>query len=552
MKFELLRHFAARALHILNRRKETSPADEASWLQRNWARVDALFRNPRIASYVFEPVAELWRSSEPGSDARIRQIISQVAVANAVIAGLPGKLGVGVAVAIALELYMAMQIARRVGIKLEGPLDAAKYFGLAAGIAYTVFIAFRHILGFFFSFFAMVGFLPATALAELFATSLIGVVFWVGFQEARETGAFVVPKRLMRAVYQLTSELVKYQWSIVRKGFSPATYAETGRRLRDWLTGNDVFSPVRLRGDIFFMAAFAHLLAGRHDQLQGPLGEIFLQAIRDTNSELAAANAAEIANHMRDRLGSMPGTIDVEAYQGMENLVRGRMFELLVERSESWDGEGWEGHKQEARLHEDFNHPGSDIVFTKSDTGEMIEVQIKATSSVDYIEQTLLRYPDTPIIVTSELGEEFDGIDMVQASVIGNDHLRQVNQENFDELLNEIGPISAADAAGAAGGAGAAAMMATLWPFIAAHIRGRITREQLTLAVQRLAPEGGKALARRVALAAAIGPLYAWWVLARGVMAFVPAETTEGVTRSMATRRVLLFAIAPRQTLTTR
>lgn len=520
-----------------NRKGSQSISQAANWLKRNWAKTDALFQNTRLAAYVFEPVADLWRQSEPTTDAQIRRIISQIAVANAVIAGLPGQLGIGVFVAIALEFYMAIQIARRIGLKLKSFDDLLKYFGLATGIVFTVLLAFKHILGFFFSLFSLIGFLPATALAELFATSLIGVVFWIGFQEALETGSFTVPKRLLKTVQSQTADLVKYQWGIVCKGFSKESYLETGRRLHDWFTGNNVYSPVKMRGDIFYMAAFAHMLAGRSNELQGPLGQFFMQAIRDTNPELTNAKDTEIAAYMQDRLGALSGTVDAEAYQGMESLVRGRMFELLVQESETWNGLGWSGKPQRGLLHEDFNHPGSDIVFTDMQSGEMIEVQIKATSSADYIESTLLRYPDTPIIVTSEVGEQFDGIDIIQSSIFSNEELRAVTSENFDEMLNNVAPISTTDAVGVGGGA---AIAATLWPFVAAYIRGLISRQQLAKAVERVLPRGGADFVRRIALAAAIGPLYAWWVLARGVMTLVPTESEASIEKQGSTRQVLI------------
>ncbi|WP_430936576.1 hypothetical protein [Rhodovulum sp. YNF3179] len=522
------------------RRDDGLHTQALAWLRRNWSKVDALFKDERLGAYVFEPVAELWRRTEPDTDSRIRQIISQIAIANAVLAGLPGRLGVGVVVAMALEMYMAVQIARHVGVRIERPADVLKYFGAATAVAYTVLIGFRHVLGFFFSFFSMVGFLPATALAELFATSLIGVVFWIGFVEVRENGAFTVPRRLSKTAWKTTGDLVRYQWGLVKRSFSPSTYLETGRRLKDWFTGEGVPGAARLRGDLFVSVAFVHLLAGRVDQLQGPLGETFMQALRDTNGHLAEASDREIAEILSDRLGGGLGRIDPDKLQGMESLVRGRMFELLVERSESWNGEGWEDRPQQGRLHEDFSHPGSDIVFTDLETGETIEVQIKATADEGYIEETLLRYPDTPIIVTSELGEEFEAVDMVQASVVGNEGLRRVTDENFEELLERVTPASSVDVVSAAGVGGGAALVSAIWPFLAAYIRGRIDGQRFRHAVETILPRSGSAFARRLLLAAAIGPLYAWWVLATSVMRFVPDEETAGDAPQVSTRRLVV------------
>ncbi len=516
--------FEAISRAFRKRRDHAAFSGAQSWLLQNWARVDLLFKNRGLASYVFEPVAEFWNSSAPTADDQIKRLISQVALANAVIAGLPGKLGIGVAVAIALETYMAIQIARRVGVEIKSFSDAAKYFSAGVAAALTILVIFRHVLGLFFSIFSLVGFLPATALSELFATSLIGILFWIGFDEVRENGSFVVPRRLYRTVWSRASDMTKYQYGLIRRGFTLQTYKETGQRIADWLSGENLFAPSKLRGDMFTPIAMAILLYGRTNELQGPLGQKVMQAIRDTVSDLSDATDQEIAASFRERFTDTFGQVDTVALQGMESLVRGRMFELMVEESIVWNGDGWSPDDQTAKLHEDFNHPGTDIVFTNSETGETVEVQIKATSSSSYIEETLLRYPEYPIIVTSEVGEEMDENDMLQSTFVPNDYLRTVTQENFDELLDDVAPVTNLETAGSGAVGGGASALVQAWPFFAAYARGRITAAQLSEVVKRIVPKAGARVARHVLLGAAIGPVYAWWIMARAVMGVVPSS----------------------------
>ena len=499
----------------------------ASWLQANWKRVEQLFSNTKLARYIFEPLAELWDDTNPKNDDAIRRIISQVAIANAVIAGLPGKLGIGIFVAIALEIYMAIQIGRRIGVKVDGPSDILKYLGFVTGIAFTILELFRNILGVFFSFFALIGFLPATALAELFATSLVGCIFWIGFEEVKQNGSFVVPRRLFKTVRDRTTQLVKYQWRLMKKALTPKTYRQTAERLAAWLTGDIVFSTVHLRGDLFVPVAFAYLLSGQERELQGPLGQIFIQAIKDTNPDVLDYSDAEIGEYIKSRVGGALGFTDPEKLQGMESLIRGRMFELMVEQSGAWEGQGWNERLQKGELHDDFNYPGTDIVFTDIATGETIEVQLKATSSAAYIEKTLLKYPEHPIIVTSEVGQEFNELDLVQASVISNEELKEVTKDNFDELLANISQIQSSDMAISAAAGSSASILAMLWPFFIARLRGRITHEQMSSAFEKILPHGGAALAQRVIFGVCFGPIYAWWVLARGVMSIVPSSPSE-------------------------
>ena len=61
----------------------------------------------------------MWEKGKISKDKEIYAIITQVSVANAILAGIPGKLGIGVFVCIALEFYMALAIARRIGFKIS-------------------------------------------------------------------------------------------------------------------------------------------------------------------------------------------------------------------------------------------------------------------------------------------------------------------------------------------------------------------------------------------------------------------------------------------------
>lgn len=494
-----------------------------AWLERNYRRVETLFQNPKLASRVFESASELWEDTNPSTDQKVRRTISQVALVNAVIAGLPGKLGIGVVVSIALEFYMAIQVGRRVGVKIDSVGEATKYFGLATGFALAILQLFRQVLSFFFSLFASVAFLPATVLAELFATNLFGVIFWVGFDEAREKRSFLIPVRLYGSIIKRAQELTKFQFGLVKRGFNENTYKEAGHRLKEWLTGDQIYAPEAARGDLFYTVALRFLLQGKHGELSGPIGRKFIQAIRDTIPDLAHADVPAMSQYLGDRIYTESGAIDPQAFRGYESLIRGRMFELMVEESVKFEEGDWSDQAQSARLHPDFNHAGTDIVFTNLATGDTIEVQIKATSSAGYIEDTLLRYPDHPIILTSEIGGELDDIDLIQATNISNEHLQRVTEENFDDLLNHVSALDSSDAGHIPLGYGAATL-AKIWPFFAAYMRGRISSNQFTAATQKILPSDGARLARRAILGSAFGALYAWWLLARSVMNLVPKD----------------------------
>ena len=167
------------------------------WLNSNLSRVKALFGNYTLRDFIFEPFKVVFDTPAKTIDKNIYSVITQVAIINAVLAGLPGKMGVGVYVVMALEGWMAYCIATHVGLLVRKPSDIWKYFGLLATSAGIILYGFRTILGFAFSLFSIVPGINPLILAEFFVTDFVGVLFWIGFIEAKATGSFLVPKRMI-------------------------------------------------------------------------------------------------------------------------------------------------------------------------------------------------------------------------------------------------------------------------------------------------------------------------------------------------------------------
>jgi len=241
------------------------------------------------------------------------------------------------------------------------------------------------------------------------------------------------------------------------------------------------------------------------------MGEMFLQSIRDRWSrELSHASEEEIADYM-DRY-------DSEQMLGVINVIKGKMFEHLVATSENADGDVWKAH-----LHDDESYPGSDIIFTNLETGEEVEVSLKAVSDPGLIERALLRYPDIPIITTSEMSGEYSDVEMVFVTDVSDAELEGTTEYLFDQMMEENSTTwSHYDAATGIGVGTTGAMIASLWPFVVAHLRGKISRDQLMEAFQRAMGETGRDLAIRIAIGAALGPVYVWYLLAKGVMQLTP------------------------------
>ena len=68
------------------------------WHNNNYERVKLFFANYSLRDFIFEPFKSVFDSSASKMDKDIYSVITQVAIVNAVLAGLPGKLGIGVGV----------------------------------------------------------------------------------------------------------------------------------------------------------------------------------------------------------------------------------------------------------------------------------------------------------------------------------------------------------------------------------------------------------------------------------------------------------------------
>jgi hypothetical protein len=481
-------------------------------------RIRILFENERLRNWAFAPFRAIFNTPGDVTASQVRQTITGIALANAVIAALPGKLGLGVLVSMALEAYMAYKIAQHLGLtSIRGPQDALRSLGALAGTVAVVFWLFKQLLGFAFSLFNMVGLLPATFLAELFVTDLVGILLWVGFREIKKERPFSVPTSAVGFLFNETRDLLAHQWRVLSGVARPSTILIVGRRLKAWFTGDVVLSQPRVRDDEFVAAAMVSLLAGREDALDGPAGRLFLQSIRELYPVLQDADVDTIATHFRQ--------YDERQMAGVLNQIKGRLHELMVEANENADGDEWT-----ARLHDDPYHPSTDIIYESTVDGRTFEFSLKATDSRAYVEHALLRYPSDPVMVTSEVAVRYEGDGRVTSSGIANDELEKVTAENFDRLFDDIEPANIDILGGALTGTALGAA-ATLWPFVAAWMSGRITREQLEAACVRVLGASGLRLVPRLVGAIALGPIYMWYALARGVISLSDAAhelATEG------------------------
>ncbi len=488
------------------------------WLEGSTQRIRLFFQDHEWRDFIFEPFKGVFRPPAKTMDADVYAVITQVAVINAVLAGLPGRMGVGVYVSMALEGWMAYVIARHVGLNIEKTSDIWKYFGLLAAALGIILYGFRAFIGFGFSLFSIIPGINPLILAEILVTDLIGVLFLAGFGEARKTGSFTIPKRLIFSIFSQAWAIFKYQFGILRAVLSIENLKLVGRRLKAFLSGDIPVDMKTFNGETFATVAMAYLLAGRYDTLDGPLGETFLNAIRLRWSAQFDENATveDIAGRFRE--------YDEEQLAGVMNTIKGKMFEVMVADQENLDSDSWQAY-----MHTDESFPGTDIVFTDIRTGEQVDVSLKAVaeSNTSMIEHALVRYPDKPIMTTEEAAALFDDDSRVFGSGIHYEDLRDITEEKFDQLIHSM----EVNAEGVVIAGVAVGKFTVLWPFFMAYYRKKITYEQFETVMGKVLGEAGLSLASRMSYALLLGPVFAWYLLARGVKGMVELAESAGAKR---------------------
>ena len=118
--------------------------------------------------------------------------------------------------------------------------------------------------------------------------------------------------------------------------------------------------------------------------------ELVLQALRRSNNSLADASELELSEYVQ--------SLSVEQISGLKNNVKGIYHELAFQRQENMDGDEYT-----VELFGDTNHAGADVRIINVETGDVTEVQLKATNYASYVREHNERYENIDVLVTSEV-----------------------------------------------------------------------------------------------------------------------------------------------------
>ncbi|WP_229648172.1 hypothetical protein LMH68_018845 [Vibrio sp. F13] len=154
-------------------------------------------------------------------------------------------------------------------------------------------------------------------------------------------------------------------------------------------------------------------------------------AVRRGYNELELASNDEILDYFAD--------VNPDAMSGHISNIKGIVFEQEVVAALNWQG-------MDAMLFEATNHPVSDIALM-SDGDIAAEVQLKATDSVSYINETLAENSDIPILVTSEVADSFDNTLVIDSGIDNAALTDTVSETLAGEMVHSVGESVASDVA---------------------------------------------------------------------------------------------------------
>lgn len=125
--------------------------------------------------------------------------------------------------------------------------------------------------------------------------------------------------------------------------------------------------------------------------------ELVMDALRRSNLRLREATNEDIADYIQSQ--------DPAQLAGFQNNVKGIYHELRFTKEQNADNDEYL-----VELFEATNHPGADVRITNTLTGEIKEVQLKATDYLSYIKQHNQKYEDIGVFATDEVASQDAGI----------------------------------------------------------------------------------------------------------------------------------------------
>lgn len=120
--------------------------------------------------------------------------------------------------------------------------------------------------------------------------------------------------------------------------------------------------------------------------------DLVLQALRRSNNNLTDASERELSDYVQ--------SLSVEQISGLKNNVKGIYHELAFQQRENLDADEYI-----VELFGETNHAGADVRIINVVTGDVSEVQLKATNYASYVREHNAKYENIEVLTTSEVAE---------------------------------------------------------------------------------------------------------------------------------------------------
>ena len=508
-----------------------------SWI-KYFPSVSKLFSMKGIQESVTDELNPLLKIMFPKTEDYVYRTITLVAIINASFAAMPGKMGAGLIISITLEIAMAISIANHVGLHEVRKENVYKYFGTIATAGFSILVLFKEaIVGTLSLISSFTGPLNPLIPAEIFITNLYGIMFLVGFKEMKKTGSFKIPLDTTKEIYRTTKELTAHQWKFIKE--KPIEILKKcARKVYAFVTG-DVsvknLNQSQIRGDVFPVLATAHLMDNNFEALQGPMGQMFIKAVRLSFPEQLGPNANlnDMANHLK--------SYNSEQLHGLINKnIKGKFFEVIMDTRENADGDDWV-----ASPHPNISHPGSDSTYENLEKGISIQVQYKSTFNKQYVETEMAKNPDTIFVVSDEIANKINDPRIIPAGIT-NEEVTNLAEKNAKLLMK--GEIETSELALGAAYGGVASGTFNVFPYLRAYKKNKITKEELEKVLETLLPQAGEKTIQYIIKYSLGGMLYLWWRPANLILSYLyddEVKEEKSPKKSYTRREFLTLAFVP-------
>ena len=509
---------------------------------KNWKKylpsISKLFSIKGIQETIMDELSPILKIIYPKTEESVYRTITLVAIINASFAALPGKMGLGVPIAIALEISMAAAIANHVGLHDVRKENIYKYLGTLGTVAFSILVLFKEAISAFFSLFSsFTGPLNPLIPAELLVTNLYGIMFLVGFKEMKKKGSFKIPFNTFNEIYKTTKGLTSHQLKFIKD--KPIELLKVcGRKVYSFVTGDVSIKNLNkseIRGDVFPVIATALLLEKNFEALEGPMGKLFIKAVRLSFPDQIKPDASlqDISDHLNSYSSD-------QLYSLINKNIKGKLFEVIMDTRENADGDNWV-----AKPHPNINHPGSDSTFVNIETEEVIQVQYKTTYNKKYVETEMEKNPDTIFVVSDEVAEKINDPRVIPAGIT-NEKVTDIAQQKAKSLIK--GDVDGSDLALSSMYGGIASGTFNIFPYVMAYKKNKINKEELEKVFEVMLPQASEKTIQIMIKYSLGGMLYLWWRPANLILSYLyedDEKQTETKKKTYSRRDILKLAFLP-------